>query len=331
MTRARCIPLLLLVLTAGCAAYPRHSAPIPAVAQKEFGVLVMAHGGSPEWNAAVMAAVQPLRGQNTLEVAFGMADAVSIQEAVRRLEARGIRRIGVVRLFISGDSWYDRTEQILGLRPGAPPFPAQTGHSHEGTRGGQAHSMEFWRVQTEASYALSKHGLAEAEGVGAVLAERARALSRHPWKEDVLILAHGAGDDSENERWIAYIDTRAQKVRDALPFRRVQVMTLREDWPEKRAEAERRIRTFVSRARDDGVTTILIPFRVQGFGQYAKVLSGLDYAADSLGLVPHANVTQWIAEEIETLRRGAFRSPVCGTESPNQPMQRGTAGCAGRR
>ncbi len=331
MTRARCISLLLLAVTAGCASH--HTAtqtPIPAVAPHEFGVLVMAHGGSPEWNAAVMAAVQPLRDQYALEVAFGMADAVSIQEAVRGLEARGVRRIGVVRLFISGDSWYDRTEQILGLRPGAPAFPAQTAHSHESTRGDQAHSMEFWRVQTEASYALSTHGLGEAEGVGAILAERARVLSRHPQKEDVLILAHGAGDDSENEKLMAYVDTRAKEVRNALPFRRVQVMTLREDWPEKRQEAEGRIRAFVSGARDNGVTTIVIPFRVQGFGPYAKVLTGLDYVADSVGLVPHPNVAQWIVQEIRTLQREAFRSPVCTTESPDKPMQR-TAGCASRR
>jgi len=236
-----------------------------------------------------------------------MADPVSMQDAVRRLEARGVRRIGVVRLFVSGDSWYDRTEQILGLRPGAPPFAAPADHSHHASRGGQAHNMDLWRVQTEASFALSKHGLAEANGVGAVLAERARALSRHPAKEDVLILAHGAGDDSENERWIAYIDTRAQKVRETLPFRRVQVMTLREDWPEKRADAERKVRGFVSGAREDGVTTIVIPFRVQGFGPYATVLKGLDYVADSLGLIPHPSVTQWVAGEIESLRRGAFR------------------------
>lgn len=331
MALSRYIPLVLLGLTAGCAWHPPASAP-PSVADapNEFGVLLMAHGGSPDWNAAVMAAVQPLRSQHTIEVAFGMADAASIQAAVRALEVRGVRRIGVVRLFISGDSWYDRTEQILGLRPGAPPMVAATGHAHEATSGGQAHGMEFWQIQTEASYALSRHGLAEAEGMGTVLADRARALSRSPHTEDVLILAHGPGDDAENERWIAYIETRAKEVRDALPFRRVQVMTLREDWPEQREEAERRIRSFVSGARDDGITTIVIPFRVQGFGPYAKVLGGLDYVSAGLGLIPHTNVTRWIAEEINALRRGPFRFPNCATGSPNRPMQR-TAACAGRR
>jgi hypothetical protein len=235
-----------------------------------------------------------------------MADAVTIQEAVRRLEARGIRRIGVVRLFISGESWYDRTEQILGLRRGAP----------DSGDAGRDRAMEFWRIQTEASFALTTHGLADAEAMGTVLADRARSLSRDPQREDVLILAHGPGDDSENERWTAQIDRRAEAVRDALPFRRVQVMTLREDWPEKRENAEGRIRTFVEHARDDGITTIVIPFRVQGFGPYASVLAGLEYVADGQGLVPHAAVTQWIAEWIVALRHGSFRSVGSRKESP---------------
>lgn len=117
------------------------------------------------------------------------------------------------------------------------------------------------------------------------------------------------------------MDARAEGVRDALPFRHVQVMTLREDWPDKREEAERRIRAFVVNARTNQITTIVIPFRVQGFGPYAQVLDGLQYVADGQGLIPHTKVTHWIAEQIATLRHGTFRAVVNRTESPNQAMQ----------
>lgn len=322
MARARCISLFLLALTAGCVWH--RAAPAVATAAEapnDFGVLLMAHGGSPEWNAGVLATVAPLQDRYAIEVAFGMAEPTSIQEAVRRLEARGIRQIGVVRLQISGETWYDRTELILGLRPWAPKRPASAHHSHDTTSVDTSHGMELWRIDTQASFALSGHGLAEAQGMGAVLVDRVRALSRDAKRENVLILAHGPGDDSANERWIANIDRRAQAIRDALPFRTVQVMTLREDWPEKRAEAERRIRSVVSGARGNGLMTIVIPFRVQGFGPYARVLEGLDYLSDGQGLVPHHSVTQWIGAEINTLRRGPFRFPVCSTASPNQCVQ----------
>jgi len=293
---------------AGCAATP------PAK-QDDFGVLVMAHGGSEQWNKDVLAAVQPLAANHNIDVAFGMADAATLQASVQKLEERGAKRIGVVRLFISGDSFKTQTQQILGIEPGAPPKPAaavdHSNHAgHAGPNGGGEHSMAFWRVETKSTFALSDQGLVDAPEMGEVLVDRARALSRDPKQEDVLILAHGPGDDAENERWLQQLDARADKVRKALPFGAVRVETLREDWPEKRAAAEIRIRKFVADAVQNQRRAIVIPFRVQGFGPYAKVLQGLDYACDGQGLIPDPGVTKWIANQIETLQRADFRAPA---------------------
>jgi peroxiredoxin len=87
-------------------------------------------------------------------------------------------------------------------------------------------------------------------------------------------------------------------------------MTLREDWPEKRAVAEREIRAFVSRARAEGGRAIVVPFRVQGFGPYARVLAGLEYAADGRGLLPHPAVAEWIRVTADRLRHGPFDAPA---------------------
>lgn len=276
-------------------------------AEPALGVLVMAHGGGRIWNAEVEAMLAPLGRDYPLEIAFGMADAASLQEGVRRLEARGVGRIAVIRLFISGESWYERTEQILGLRPGAPPRPEPVEPAGHAEHGG--HSMDLWRIDTASSFALSTQGLAEAPEMGAVLVERARTLSHEPERESVLILAHGPGDDAENERWLAHIDARAEAVRRALPFRQVRVETLREDWPEKRAEAEVRIRAFVAEAGADEGRAIVIPYRVQGFGPYARVLEGLTYVSDGKGLIPSDGTERWVRRQIGELRAGSFRAP----------------------
>lgn len=265
-----------------------------------FGVLVMAHGGGATWNGEVERALAPLREEFPLEIAFGMADAASLQAASDRLRAQGVTRIGVVRLFVSGDSWYERTRHILGLAPGAPVRPKEEPHAAHGGHGG--HSMAFWRLEGDATFALGREGLLDAPEMGDVLAVRARALSTDPAREDVLILAHGPEDDAENARWLAQIDARAEAVRRALPFRRVQVETLREDWPEKRVAAEARIRAFVQRAQADGGRALVIPFRVQGFGPYRQVLDGLDYAADGQGLVPDPRVAAWVRRQATALR-----------------------------
>jgi len=162
------------------------------------GVLVMAHGGREAWDAGVLETVAPLREQYPLEVAFGMADASTIQDAVDRLESRGVTDIAVVRLFISGESWYERTAQILGLQPGAPPRPEPM--HHEGEEEG--HGMAFWRIDSTARFTMSEPGLADAEPMADVLMDRAMALSEEPAREEVLVLAHGTGDDAEDRRWL---------------------------------------------------------------------------------------------------------------------------------
>jgi len=297
--------LPFVAVLAGCATQtPRLESARPT---ENFGVLVMAHGGGPQWNKDVLAAVEPLKGDYNIEVAFGMADAASLQEGVRQLESRGARHIGVVRLFISGESFKERTEQILGIVPGAPAKPAANADAHAGHGEGHGgHSMEFWRVDAQSSFVLSGQGLVEAPEMGKVLATRAKSLSKNPAQEDVLILAHGPGDDAENERWLKQLDARADVVRQSQPFHAVKVATLREDWPDKRVEAEQRIRAFVAQSARAGRRAVVIPFRVQGFGPYAKVLEGLEYASDGQGLIPHPSVTEWIEHQAETLRPGKY-------------------------
>ena len=293
---------VVAMLTTGCAMSGSTAQQKPA----DFGVLVMAHGGSKDWNRAVRAAVTPLESRYPIDLAFGMADPKSLQESVQRLEKQGAHRIAVVRLFVSGESFKDRTEQILGIAPGAPPKPSHEQHA--------GHDMSLWRISTQSAFAMSDDGLLDSPEMGVVLAERAGALSHNPATEDVLILAHGPGEDDENARWLAKLNARAEAVRRSKPFRRVSVETLREDWPDKRVAAEQRIRSFVERAKTEQGTAIVLPFRVQGFGPYAEVLASLDYVSDGVGLLPDPKVTDWIERQAQVLRAGQFRKPLASTQ-----------------
>lgn len=299
---------LLAALLAGVSVFAEDAAP------SGFGVLVLSHGGSAEWNAVVEETVRPLRERYAVEIAYGMADAATIEAGVRKLEAGGAHDIAVVRLFVSGESFLERTKQILGLAPGAPPRPEQVEAMHEhphehpmpqgdkllGPQELQAHlaAVPFYRVESQARFVVSEDGLAQSPWMGEVLAERARGLSQDPARESVLILAHGPGDDAENARWVKALEALADQVRAQAKYRSVAVETLREDWPDKRASAIERIRAYVAAAGRDGGRALVIPFRVTGFGPYADVLQGLKYASDGRGLAPHANVTRWLADQV---------------------------------
>lgn len=278
------------------------------------GVLVMAHGGDPAWNKVVEEAVVPLAAARPTALAYGMADAAALQKGVLELEAKGVRRIAVVRLFLSGDSFLLRTEKILGLVPGAGVRPqewdAAMDHSrHHGGHAMTAHmdpdKMPLWKVVTVSTFAVSREGLLEA-GLGPpIMAKRALALSKEPAEESVLLVAHGVGDDKDDARWRRAMAPAVAAVRKAAPFRRVQGVTLRDDWPEAHARSVAEIKAFVGAAHRGGGRALVVPYRLFGFGPQAGSLSGLDIVTDDKGLLPDPSVGAWLKDEAERVVKKA--------------------------
>lgn len=277
---------------------PQYSAIVNEEDELKFGVLVMAHGAGNEWNDAVRRAASNLADRFPLEIAFGMADAGSIEESVNRLEVAGVEHVGVVRMFVSGESWYDRTLQILGLQEGAP----SKAEADKTPQPRMFMPMGFWKLDTDLSFYVSEDGLADAPEMDGVLISRISSLSVEPSEEVAIVLAHGTGSDEEDSRWIEKITERTALAKSSLGLHDVKVFTLREDWLEKREVAQQGIRKYIEEVRSNGFTPIVVPFRVQGFGPYARVLEGLDYETNEMGLLPHDNVNLWIENQADLLK-----------------------------
>jgi hypothetical protein len=231
-------------------------------------------------------------------------------------------------MFISGDSFVPETEYILGLRNSLPPETSDAHHAPadragQGQGGGRGHGAHAahddpggghvmeppQRIDSSATFLLSRDGVAESALIDEILYDRVKAISVDPSRESVLFLAHGPGDEAENERWLSTMRLRAQRIHTIGRFRHVQCETLREDWPERRALAEKRIRNYVEQAGADGGRCIVIPFRIADFGPYKEVLDGLTYAADGLAFCPHPNMTRWIEETAKKCFSGDERAP----------------------
>lgn len=275
----RFLPLLLVLIAADIQAQVSDST-------GHAGLLVMAHGGSDDWNEAVLRAVEPIRADAPVAVAFGMANPHTLQVAVDSLEAAGVSRIEVVRLFISGESFLEATEYAFGIREEKP----------------QGHFMhEPHPLRLSVPVQLSARGLMDVTRLGGILADRTAAISANPEQEAVLIIGHGPGSDIENEQWIERMDAMADSIRTLDSFATVHVTTLREDWTGKREEAEAAIRGFMDEQQAAGRDVLVVPFRLRGFGPYAEVLEGYTYRSDPNGFLPDPRITDWIRSEFRAL------------------------------
>ena len=247
-------------------------------AQAEKGILVLAHGGTkPLWNESVRDVVRPLEGRYNVDVAFGMADRASIQDAVTRLEKRGVRFIIVVPLFISSHSpIIPDTRRLLGLDPASP---------------------ERY-IKGDVDFVMT--GALDASPlVSEIVLERAREMSEEPSGEVVVLVGHGPNEPELNELWLRNMGQIGGRVKDAGGFKDVLVTTVRDDAPrEIQEEATRNLREMVECSGTDS-RVLVIPYVLASGGIEEGIrdrLVGLEFRFGR-PLLPHPNITRWIEQQ----------------------------------
>jgi hypothetical protein len=133
------------------------------------------------------------------------------------------------------------------------------------------------------------------------LLDRARASSRNPSRDTVILVAHGSGDDRLNQQWETDLEAIAEHMREAggSEFLAIRTATWREDWADKRGPQVEKIRAIVGEASRQGGRAVVIPARTVGEGPERKFLSGLEYDLGS-GFAPHPRFVQWMEEQIKS-------------------------------
>ena len=261
---------------------------VGAVAPVRRGVLILAHGGSRQWNRTVKRAVEEAHLDAPTQIAFGMGfhqrEARDLQQAVRRLEASGAREIIVVPLLVSSSSEvFRQLEYLLGQRP----EPAVT---HE----------PLQPVTAQARISIAPP-LDDDPAVAEIVVERARNLSREPQRETLILVAHGPNEEADNARWLACMAKIAQTVQQQTGFRRVETVSLRDDAPESvKAEATAHLRALVEEASRDG-EALIVPLLIARGGieqGIPKRLQGLPYRYSGETLLPDARISRWLKRRV---------------------------------
>ena len=268
------------------------------------GILLLAHGGNGDWNREVLALADRIDSSRPVEVAFGMANKRTIQNAVDRLTERDVSGIVAVPLFISSHSSVLRaTEYLLGSRDQAP--PELQAFARMGARRDSGHADadadpsfdRTTRVETvvpiSVTTALDGHSL-----VAEILISRAVDVSRKPEDEIVVLVAHGPSSAEDNDLWLDNMRSLAERMHRRTRFSRIQHLTVRDDAPDPvRSQATAELRAVVEGAIQDGKSVLVVPLLLAYGGIEVGIrrrLEGLPYRMARQALLPDVRLAQWV-------------------------------------
>jgi sirohydrochlorin ferrochelatase len=270
------------------------------LAASQIGVVIMPHGSTQPWNDAVETTIRPLLSKYPIEMAYGMGDPQIIQDAVSRLEQRGIRRIVFVRMYALDHQMKPTTDYILGLTD----RPSADGHSG----GGHGSVATPPQVRTAALFS-TLGGYEQYPEIVQVLHKRIAELSKDPSQETVLLLAHGEGTDEGNDKWLSVMNQHIERLRrdpHCAKLKAIKAMTVREDWPKEREKAVAAVRATVEEASKQG-RVLIIANRLYGSGPYKKMLKGLNFELNEKGLVDPV-LTRWLEDGLTRMTAGLIPS-----------------------
>ena len=285
-------PLLLVLLSALLA---------PGIVEAQ-GILLLAHGGRDDWNQKVLELASQVDSTRPVEVAFGMANKRTIQDALHRLEERDVTEVVAVPLFVSSHSSVFRaTEYLLGSREDAPPqleaFARMGARRSSGSSGSDPGFEWTTPVETaipiSVTMALDGHAL-----VAEILLSRAEDVSRTPEEEVVVLVAHGPSTGEDNALWLENMSTLVEQMRPHTRFSRIEHLTVRDDASDPvRDQATAELRTLVEDVVEEGKTVLIVPLLLSYGGIEVGIrrrLEGLPYRMARQALLPDERLSEWV-------------------------------------
>jgi len=241
------------------------------------GVLIIAHGSpSEEWNQPVREIVSQVTLPYPIELGFlEFVEGEGIQDAVDRLEKRGVDTAIVVPLFISSFSNHiEEIKYILGLRQDLP-------------EGSEDLVPIVTTLDIRLTSALDDHPL-----IVEALCDRARELIESPPNEIIVLAAHGAESEDYLKKWDEGLESICARMKWELGVRDVRYGYIFEDkvpyLPDVVSEA-------VAEA-----DVIVIPLMIsKGFFTkrfIPRILSSFmeDIAYNGRPLAPSKDIAKWI-------------------------------------
>jgi sirohydrochlorin ferrochelatase len=260
------------------------------------GTILIAHGGTPEWNQQVLDIARQARTGGPVAVSFLMGPAAKdhrFQDVAARLERDGVGAIVAVPLLVSSHSGhYQQIRYIVG----------ETDSLEEGMRH-HLHMAGIDRARLTVPVRLAR-AIDDSPEVARVLAERARAIAPDPRGRALFIVGHGPNSAEDYAGWMENLRPVADTVRALTGFRDVRLGLVRDDAPKAvRDEAVRQVReTIELQYALTGQKVVVVPVLVsRGPVSQKKIpadLAGLPVEYTGETLLPHPGLARWIEARV---------------------------------
>ncbi len=263
--------------------HTEYSLCLPSKARSRIGVLILAHGGTPRWDALVVKVVEPLLSRVPVCIAFGMAffDSSYILEGLRNLKQGGVTEIRVLPLFISSAGGVPRQMEYIFHRAEQP----------------VARAVQRANFQAKLRYLSPIDGdLA----IGKMLRDFALEKSENSQMEYVFLIGHGPITDEDDRVWHTQFSGWANQI-SAAGFAGVEVGTIRDDAPaEIRERAIQKIRSRMVEIQER-YQIIVVPVLISSKDIQSKIqkeLGELNYQMVEKVLVEHPDFAHWLRRKL---------------------------------
>jgi len=285
------------------------------VKSKDIGVIALAHGADWFWNQDIRDALAPQSRNHPLAFAFSMADQPSVERAVREIEKKPVHGIVLVRVFGEASSFRSTVLRMIGADAGNGKSGHHGGHDDMGDMGGMDMSHGGMNMSHGGHAAMSTlaaaprirtnlpiitvGGVEDSPYFAKALLANARSISVDPSRETIILTAHGAGSDADNEHWLGLLANlgNQMKAEDGYNFKDIRYVTWREDWPDKNKDEVANARKLVKQINDAGGRVLIVPARINGRGAADRYLKGLNFGW-SQGFAQTPYLSQWFGEQV---------------------------------
>lgn len=320
---------LLLALPASAAPRMRTSK------EPAYGVLILAYGVGGSWRKDLGALRTQIKGHavESVEPMEGTPDTVGVQRALDRLVNQHVGKVVAVPLAtISESPAVDGARHLFGIReepvsdrPDAREKEMQAPHAAgKSALPSQSDGRRAKRLNSRVPLVLTAT-IDRSPVLAAILADRAKALSRDPERDSVILVGMGPRSDQALKTWMTSASAVAEEVRKKGGFREAAAVAVRTGVRAGQQDKDRETlrETFRAMTKQGG-TVIVVPLAPDGSRIEKLFKRDIGFAAyrwDGKGLLGDRRLLDWVAAtaeaasslpDVRTYKDGAPGAPLGG-------------------